>query len=92
MRAKDLTLYSLPYVVGAASLMVAVYEVVPSFAALRGWSALSARSEPFAGHNVNRVLKGNRLPLRPVTPDKPGQDRPPAPSRTVVAAVWPDAA
>ena len=63
VRVKTVTLYSLPYIVGVASLVVAVHEVAPAFKPLHLLSGTSTTSAIFSGQVVNRSLKGDRLPL-----------------------------
>jgi hypothetical protein len=62
MRVKNVTLYSLPYIVGVASLVVAVHEVVPGFKPLPLLST-STPSAIFSGQVINRSLKSDRLPI-----------------------------
>ena len=61
MRVKNVTLYSLPYIVGVASLVVAVHEVVPALKPLPLLSGTSTANAIFSGQIVNRSLKSDRL-------------------------------
>jgi hypothetical protein len=87
MRAKTLTLYSLPYLVGIASLMVAAHEVAPSILTLRASPAATPRLEQIFGQTVNRAAKGDRLPIRQSAPAENGKQRPQAAPNTIVVAV-----
>ena len=66
MPIKNLTLYSIPYIVGVAS----PHYVVPSLdeTVLRPLSEKSAKSESFSGQVINRSRKGDRSPIRRATP------------------------
>jgi hypothetical protein len=64
MRAKAVTLYSLPCVVAMAGLLVAAHEVAPPASPV----AVSAAGEHYAGQTVNRASKGDRLPIRQASP------------------------
>jgi len=68
MRVKNITLYSLPYIVGVASLVVAVHEVVPAVKPLPLLSGTSTASVIFSGQVVNRSLKSDRLPIEQAPP------------------------
>ena len=68
MRAKSVTLYSLPYLVAAASLVVAVHQAIPSFKTWPSLSSTSAKNEIFFDQSVNRSLKGDRLPIEHTAP------------------------
>jgi hypothetical protein len=67
MRAKTVTLYSLPYAVAIASILAGAQQVGPT---LRSIDAPAARDR-HVGQTVNRALKGDRLPVRPATPQIP---------------------
>lgn len=67
MSTKNITLYSLPYLVAAASLVVAAHQAVPSLKTLPSLSDTSVKNE-FFGQFVNRALKGDRLPIGYTTP------------------------
>jgi hypothetical protein len=73
MPIKNVTLYSIPYIVGVASLIVAAHYVSPSLddALLRPLSEKSAKSESFSGQVINRSRKGDRSPIRRATPQLP---------------------
>jgi hypothetical protein len=70
MPIKNVTLYSIPYIVGVASLIVAAHYVSPSLdeTLLRPLSEKSAKSESFSGQVINRSRKGDRSPIRRATP------------------------
>ena len=63
MPVKNVTLSSIPYIVGVASLIVAAHYVAPSLD-----ETLSAKSESFSGQVINRSRKGDRSPIRRATP------------------------
>ena len=64
MRMKNVILYSLPYVVGVASFLVAAHEVAPSLTL----SDTSTRSAIIFDQVVNRSLKSDRLPIKQAVP------------------------
>ena len=64
MRIKNLTLYSLPYLVGAASLVVAANQAAPT---LR-FEDTSTKSAITSDQVVNRSAKGDRLLIRQAVP------------------------
>ena len=64
MRAKTVTLYSLPCVVAIASLLVAAHEIAPPASSV----GVSAADEHHAGQTVNRAWKGDRLPIHHASP------------------------
>ena len=68
MRIKSFTLYSLPYVVGVASFLVAAHQVAPSLTTLRALSDTSTKSAIISGQVVNRSLKSDRLPIKEAVP------------------------
>ncbi|HJS60691.1 MAG TPA: hypothetical protein VJ800_02950 [Pseudolabrys sp.] len=59
MRAKTVTLYSLPCVVAIAGLLVGAHEAAPLVSPV----AVSAAGEHYTGQTVNRASKGDRLPV-----------------------------
>ena len=59
MRAKTVTLYSLPCVVAIASLLVAAQEIAPPAGAV----AVSTTGDHYTGQTVNRASKGDRLTI-----------------------------
>ena len=61
---KNVTLYSLPYVVGVASFLVAAHEVAPSLTL----SDTSTTSAIIFHQVVNRSLKSDRLPIKQAVP------------------------
>jgi len=65
MHIKSLALYSFPYFVGVASLVVATHEVAPM--ALR-FQDTSTKSAITSGQVVNRSLKSDRLPIKQAAP------------------------
>lgn len=65
MRAKSVTLYSLPYLVATAGLVVAVHQALPSLPSV---SNTSLKDEIFSGQSVNRSLKSDRLPIEHTAP------------------------
>jgi hypothetical protein len=67
VRVKSITLYSLPYVVGVASFLVAAQPVAPSLKSIGLWDT-STKNEIYSGQTVNRSLKRNRLPIQRATP------------------------
>ena len=85
MKIKSVTLYSLPYVVGIVSILVAVHQVVPT---LKGISLrdANAKNEAFSGQTVNRSRKSNRLPIHSTTPQAPakGQTNTPVETREII--------
>ena len=68
MRIKSVTLYSLPYVLGVASFLVAAHQVAPSLTTLRALSDTSTKSAIISGQVVNRSLKSDRLPIKQAVP------------------------
>jgi len=68
MRIKSVTLYSLPYVVGVASFLVAAHQVAPSLTTLHPLSDASTKSAIISGQVVNRSLKSDRLPIKQAVP------------------------
>ena len=68
MRIKSVILYSLPYVVGVASFLVAAHQVAPSLTTLRPLSDTSTKSAIISGQVVNRSLKSDRLPIKQAVP------------------------
>ena len=65
MHIKSITLYSLPYFVGVASLVVAAHQAAPT--ALR-FQDTSTESAITSDQVVNRSAKGDRLPIRQAVP------------------------
>ena len=63
MRIKRVTLYSLPYVLGVASFIVAAHQVAPSLTTLGALSDASTKNAIISGQVVNRSLKGDRLQI-----------------------------
>jgi hypothetical protein len=81
MRAKAVTLYSLPCVVAIAGLLVGAHEVAPLVSPV----AVSAAGEHYTGQTVNRVSKGDRLPVYQASPKiSPKARTEPSPGRDVV--------
>ena len=76
MRAKVVTLYSLPCVVAIAGLLVGAHEVAPLVSPV----AVSASGKHYAGQTVNRASKGDRLPVH----HSPKARIEPSPGRAVV--------
>ncbi|HET8543170.1 MAG TPA: hypothetical protein VFL68_01565 [Pseudolabrys sp.] len=64
MRAKTVTLYSLPCVVAIAGLLVASHEVAPP----ASWVGVSSAVESQTGQTVNRATKGDRLRIHQASP------------------------
>lgn len=64
MRIKNVTLYSLPYVVGVASFMAAAHEVAPSLITLRSLEATVTKRAVISDQVVNRSLKTDRLLIK----------------------------
>ena len=69
MRIRNVTLYSLPYVVAAASFLVATHQVAPSLISIGLWN-VNTKTEINSGQTVNRSLKRNRLPIQRATPQQ----------------------
>jgi hypothetical protein len=65
MHIKSITLYSLPYFVGVASLIVAAHQVAPM--PLR-FQVTSTESSITSDQVVNRSLKSDRLPIKQAAP------------------------
>ena len=89
MRLKSVTLYSLPYVVGVASFLVAAHQVAPSLKSIGLWDT-STKNEIYFGQTVNRSLKRNRLPIQRATPrqaPEKGQIKTPIPSKETAEIV-----
>jgi hypothetical protein len=76
----SVTLYSLPYVVGLGSFLVAAHQVAPSLTTLRALSDTSTISALISGQVVNRSLKTDRLPIKQAVPraDEKGYIKVPA--------------
>ena len=72
MQIKSVTLYSLPYVVGIAGILVAVHPVVPTPKSMSLWDA-NAKNGTFSGQTVNRSRKSDRLPIQSTTPQAPAK-------------------
>ena len=66
MCMKSLTLYSLPYIVSVASLVVAAHQVAPSLRTFL--SDTGTKSSIISGQVVNRSLKNDRLPIKQAVP------------------------
>ena len=64
MHIKNLTLYSLSYFVGVASLVVAAHQAAPT---LR-FEDTSTESAITSDQVVNRSVKGDRLPIKQKVP------------------------
>ena len=84
MQIKSVTLYSLPYVVGIAGILVAVH-VVPTPKSISLWDA-NAKTGTFSGQTVNSSRKGDRLPIQSTTPQAPakGQINTPVETREAI--------
>jgi len=63
MRVKNVTLYSLSYIVGVASLVVAAHQVSPALKPSRLLSDTSTKSAIFSGQVVDRSRKSDRSPF-----------------------------
>ena len=85
MQIKSVTLYSLPYVVGIAGILVAVHQVVPTPKSISLWDA-NAKNGTFSGQTINRSRKSDRLPIQSTTPQAPakGQINTPAETREII--------
>ena len=85
MKIKSVTLYSLPYVVGIAGILVAVHPVVPTPKSISLWDA-NAKNGAFSGQTVNRSRKSDRLPIHSTTPQAPakGQTNTPVETREII--------
>jgi hypothetical protein len=89
VRTKSITLYSLPYVVGVASFLVAAHQIQPSFKSIGLWGT-STKNEMYSGQTVNRSLKRDRLPIQRATPHQApekGQIKAPIPSKEAAEIV-----
>jgi hypothetical protein len=65
MHIKSITLYSLPYFVGIASLVVAAHQAAPTASRFQDTSTESAIT---SDQVVNRSLKSDRLPIKQAAP------------------------
>jgi len=85
MQIKSVTLYSLPYVVGIAGILVAVHQSVPTPKSISLWDA-NAKDGTFSGQTVNRSPKSDRLPIQSTTPQAPakGQINTPVEAREII--------
>ena len=86
MCVKDVTLNSLPYIVGVAGLVIAVHEVAPAFKPFPLLSGTSTATATFSGQIVNRSLKSDRLAIEQAPPQVGKQIKAPAPSPPVFKA------
>jgi len=71
MRVKTVTLYSLPYVVAIASILVGAQQLVPPLRSI----GVSPASDRLIGQTVNRALKSDRLPIHRASPQNPENAR-----------------
>ena len=62
MSAKNVTLYSLPYVVGVASILAVTQQAAPPITSL-GVSHTTTIRQTIPSQTVNRALKQNQLPM-----------------------------
>ena len=62
MSVKNVTLYSLPYVVGVASILAVAQQAAPPITPL-GISYTTTIRQTIPSQTVNRGLKQNRLPM-----------------------------
>jgi hypothetical protein len=85
MQIKSVTLYSLPYVVGIAGILVAIHPVVPTPKSISQWDA-NAKNGTFSGETINRSRKSDRLPIQSTTPQAPakGQINTPVKTREII--------
>ena len=85
MQIKSVTLYSLPYVLGIAGILVAVHPVVPTPKSISLWDA-NAKNGTFSGQTVNSSRKSDRLPIQSTTPQAPakGQINTPVETRETI--------
>ena len=74
MRTKNVTLYSLPWVVAVASFLVAAHQVAPALNSIGLWDA-STKNQILPGQTVNRSLKRDRLPIQSATPHQAPEKR-----------------
>jgi hypothetical protein len=81
MQIKSVTLYSLPYVVGIAGILVAVHQVVPTPKSISLWDA-NAKDGTFSGQTANRPLKSDRSPILSTTPQAPAKGQINTPVKT----------
>jgi hypothetical protein len=71
MRVKIVTLYSLPYVVAIASILVGAQQIVPPLRSI----GVSPTSDRLIGQTINRALKSDRLPIHRASPQIPEKAR-----------------
>ena len=72
MQIKSVTLYSLPYVVGIAGILVAVHQIVPTPKSISLWDA-NSKDATFSSQTVNRSRKSDRFPIQSTTPQAPAK-------------------
>ena len=74
MLIKSVFLYSLPYIVGVASVMVAAHHFAPLLGTIpTTLSALPSPEGAFRGQAANRSLKGDRLVVHHGPPHTKGK-------------------
>jgi hypothetical protein len=70
MRMKNVTLYSLPYVVGVASILAVAQQVAPPITSF-GASHITTITQTIPAQTVNRARKQDRLPIHRATSRDP---------------------
>ena len=72
MSVKNVTLYSLPYVVGVASILAVAQQASPPITSL-GVSHTATIGQTIPSQVVNRALKQNRLPMHGASFTRPSE-------------------
>ena len=72
MSVKNVTLYSLPYIAGVASILAVAQQVAPPITSL-GVSHTTTIRQTIPSQTVNRALKQDRLPIHNTTSESPWQ-------------------
>ena len=72
MSVKNLTLYSLPYVVGVASILAVAQQAAPQITSL-GVSHTTTIRQTIPSPTVNRALKQDRSPMHRAIFTRPSQ-------------------
>jgi hypothetical protein len=90
MRIKVVTLYSVPYAVAVAAILVGAQQVAPPVTSIVSWD-ISKNHEGYSAQTVNRALKGDQLPMTRTIPHTVEQVRikSPAPNITLEIVVSP---
>ena len=72
MSVRNVTLYSLPYVVGVASILAVAQQAAPPITSLSVSHTTTIR-QTIPSQTVNRALKQNRLPMHGVSFIRPSE-------------------